>query len=383
MSSDTIGKLIKCRAAICWEPNKPLTIEEIDVEPPKIGEVRIKVIANNICHSDLHVYDGHAVGAGVNLEFPCILGHEATGVVESVGDGVKSIAPGDYVATLFAGQCEECALCENPKTNLCLKRKFDETLMADKTSRFKLNGQIIYKFVGISSLSEYTVISEVQVVKINPKVRMDRACIFSCGFTTGYGSVVNVAKAEAQSTIAVWGMGTVGLAAVYGARKCNAAMIIGVDTNGNKEEIAKKMGCTHFINPLKCREENKTIADAIKQLTNGVGVDYAIECVGQAACVQDAFESIAPWGTTVVVGVCSAEKKLEIHPNEFLSGKKLTGALLGGYKSKECVPHLIQEYVDGKLDIENLFTGSIKLDEVNSAFQWLKQGKVLRTVVLF
>ncbi|RWS00140.1 Alcohol dehydrogenase class-3-like protein [Dinothrombium tinctorium] len=384
MSAETAGKVIKCRAAICWAPRKPLTIEEVEVDTPKVGEVRVKVVANGVCHSDLHVYKGDYENVEIRLKYPCILGHEAAGIVESIGEGVTSVSPGDHVITFFNAQCGECAFCKNPKTNMCLTRISDEEVMPDNQTRFKLNGKSVYHFCGISSLSEFIVLSEFKVGKINPKARLDRACIFSCGFATGYGSVVNLAKVEPNSKVAVWGMGTVGLSAVYGAYKSKAAIIIGVDTNDEKMEIAKKMGCTHFINPLKCKEENKTVVEAIKELTDGFGVDYAFDCVGHASCVRQAFDSTPIWGTTVVVGVSSPENKLSLDPNEFLYGKKLMGALLGGYKPRDCIPALVQEYVDGKHDIiENLFTGSVTLDEVDDAFQWLIQGKVLRTVVRY
>ncbi|RWS07049.1 Alcohol dehydrogenase class-3-like protein [Dinothrombium tinctorium] len=383
MNSETGGKVIKCRAAICWAPTKPLTVEEIEVEPPRAGEVRIKVIANSICHSDVFVYDGQLSGTMIATKYPCILGHEATGLVESVGDGVTSVAPGDYVITMFNASCQECVFCKNPKTNLCVARPIDEVIMADGTSRFKFNGQTIYYFGGISSLSEYTVISEFKMAKINPNARMDRVCIFACGFPTGYGSVAKIAQAEPDSSVAIWGLGTLGLLAVCAARKCKAKTIIGIVRNERKIELAKKMGCTHFVNTVKCKEESKTVADAIKELTGGIGVDYAIECVGNAACVREALESTAPWGTTVVAGICSANDKLEINPNQLLSGKKLTGTFFGGYKSKQSIPQMIDDYVDGKLDIEALFTGSVQLNEVDAAFQLLKQGKALRTVIVF
>ncbi|RWR99486.1 alcohol dehydrogenase class-3-like protein [Dinothrombium tinctorium] len=379
MNSETAGKVIKCRAAICWAPLKPLTVEDIEVEPPKAGEVRIKVITNSVCHTDLHVYEGKFK----ENKYPCILGHEATGVVESIGDGVSSVVPGDYVITFFIGGCGECVSCKNPNTNVCLKRRFDETTLADGTSRFKFNGQTIYQFFGTSALSEYTVISEIKVAKINPKARMDRACVFACGFSSGYGAVVNTANAEANSSVAIWGMGAVGLSAVYGAKSCKATTIIAIDTNKDKSEAAKKMGSTHFLNPLKCKEENKSVAQAVKELTSGIGVDYAIECVGDAVCTKEALDSTAPWGTTVVVGMCSAEQKLEINPNDFLTGKKLTGSPFGGYKSKDSVTLLINKYIDGKLNIEPLFTGSVELDQINEAFNRLIDGKALRTVVLF
>ncbi|RWS06364.1 alcohol dehydrogenase class-3-like protein [Dinothrombium tinctorium] len=383
MSAASDAQTIRCRAAICWAPNQAITVEEVEVDPPKAGEVRIKVLANGICHTDLHLYTGHTTGSEVKYEYPCILGHEATGIVESVGDGVTSVAVGDHVMSLFNGQCRECIYCKNPNTNLCLKRSFDEPRMSDGTARFRFNGKPVYHFLGISSLSEYTVISEIQVAKIDPKSRMDRACIFSCGFTTGYGSAVNVAKINSGSAVAVWGMGAVGLAAVYGACKAGANIIIGVDTNDSKITIAKQIGCTHFVNPLKCEEDGKSTVDVIKQITNGLGLDFALECVGHIKPIEDAIESIAPWGTVVAVGVYPGNKNLEISPNTFLTGKKLTGALFGGYKSRDCIPLLVDEYNRGEIDVEPFFTGNIKLEEVDDAFQKLLKVKALRTVVLF
>ncbi|GFU86433.1 alcohol dehydrogenase class-3 [Trichonephila clavipes] len=324
------GKSIQCKAAVAWEPKKPLSIETIEVAPPKAGEVRIKIVATAVCHTDAYTLDG-LDPEGV---FPCILGHEGGGIVESVGEGVTSVQPGDHVIPLYIPQCRDCKFCSSSKTNLCSKIRGTQGkgVMPDGTSRFTCKGQTIYHFMGTSTFSEYTVVAEISVVKVNSKAQLNKVCLLGCGIPTGYGAALNTANVEPKTNVAIWGLGTVGLAVAMGCKERGASRIIGVDTNPEKFELARKFGCTEFINPI---DHQKPIQEVLIDLTDG-GLDYTFECIGNVntmgfvkriletggvmdKCVQMWTRNYGALGQTarVCFGVLCANRKKEEVKRDF------------------------------------------------------------------
>ncbi|XP_072261708.1 alcohol dehydrogenase 1-like isoform X1 [Pyxicephalus adspersus] len=365
---DTTGKVIKCRAAILWEPHKPLSIEEIEVAPPKAHEVRIKIIATGICRSDDHVIEGHVK----KIKYPIILGHEGAGIVESIGEGVTTVKPGDKVIPLIIPQCGECRGCHDPYGNICHRMDLGKGsgLLSDNTSRYTCKGQVIYNFFGTSTFTEYTVVEEMSVVKINDDVQLDIACLIGCGFSTGYGSAVNVAKVTPGSTCAVFGLGGIGLSAIIGCKVAGAARIIGIDVNSDKFAKAKELGATECINPKDCEDP---IFDVLLKLTNG-GVNYAFECIGNTDIMISAILSTyAGSGTTVLIGVST--EKISFDPMMLLTGRTLKGALFGGFKSKDCVPQLVSDLISEKFKLDALITHRLPFTEVNKGFELLHKGE--------
>ncbi|KAJ4751769.1 Alcohol dehydrogenase protein [Rhynchospora pubera] len=282
--ASTAGKVIKCRAAVAWEAGKPLVVQEVEVAPPQAMEVRLKILYTSLCHTDVYFWEAK----GQTPVFPRILGHEAAGIVESVGEGVTELAPGDHVLPVFTGECKECAHCKSEESNMCELLRINpdrKVMIGDGQARFSVNGQPIYHFLGTSTFSEYTVVHSSCVAKINPEAPLDKVCVLSCGFCTGFGATVNVAKPKKGSTVAIFGLGAVGLAAAEGARVAGASRIIGVDLNSNRFETAKKFGCTEFVNPL---EHTKPVQEVLAEMTNG-GVDRAVECTGNINAMIQAF----------------------------------------------------------------------------------------------
>ncbi|CAH1431000.1 unnamed protein product [Lactuca virosa] len=378
-SSNTAGKPIRCRAAIARKPQEPLVIEEVIVAAPKPREVRIKIICTSLCHSDINYWKLERPPA----IFPRILGHEAIGVVESVGEGVHEVIEGDTVIPMFLPDCGECADCLSKKSNLCSKYPFHCTpwVGRDETSRFTdMNGETLYHFLHVSSFTEYTVVEIARVIKVDPAIPANRACLLSCGVSTGVGAAWKAANVETGTTVAIFGLGAIGLAVAEGARLCGAKRIIGVDVNQDKFEIGKKFGVTDFVNPRNIGD--KTVSQVIIEMTGG-GADYCFECVGLTSLVHEAYAaSRKGWGKTVMLGVDQPESMLTLSSFGLLEGgKSLTGSLFGGLKPKSDIPVLIKRYMDKELQLDLFVTHEIEFEDINKAFDLLLQGKSLRCVI--
>lgn len=371
----TIGKVIKCKAAVAWQPNEPLVIEEIEVAPPQANEIRIKIVATGVCHTDLyHLFESmHPDG------FPVVLGHEGAGIVESTGPGVKGFQIGDTVIPLFISQCGECRFCKSSKTNQCEKGwvadRFDE--MAPTESRFTCQGKKLLQFMGTSTFSEYTVVNQIAVAKIDPAAPLDKVCLLGCGVCTGFGAAVNTAKVEPGSTCAVFGLGAVGLAAVMGCHFAGAKKIIAVDINPEKFEKAKVFGATDFVNP---KDHIKPISQVLSEMTNG-GVDFSLECVGNVGVMRSALEScVKGWGVSVIVGWTDLND-CAARPIQLIAGRTWKGTVFGGFKSKDGVPQMVKAYLDKKVKLDEFITHNMTLSQVNDAIELMKHGKCIRTVL--
>lgn len=372
----TVGKVIQCKAAVAWEAKAPLTIEEIEVDPPRAGEVRMKVNFTGVCHTDSYTLGGHDP-EGL---FPVILGHEGAGIVESVGEGVTHVAPGDVVIPLYTAQCRNCKFCRNPKTNLCqaVRATQGQGFMPDGTSRFRCNGKTLFHFMGCSTFSEYTVVAGVSVCSVNPKAPQDKVCLLGCGISTGYGAVLNTAKAEPGSTVAVWGLGAVGLAVVMGAVKAKASRIIGIDLNPDKFKIAKEFGCTDCVNP---KDFDKPIQQVLVEMTDG-GLDYTFECVGSVHTMRQALESCHKgWGESIIIGVAASGQEISTRPFQLVTGRVWRGTAFGGWKSRDSVPKLVEEYLRGEIKLDEFVTGHMPIEDINAAFDAMHAGKALRTII--
>ncbi|XP_019455881.1 PREDICTED: alcohol dehydrogenase-like 7 [Lupinus angustifolius] len=373
------GSSIRCKAAVSRKPGEDLTIEEIIVAPPMFGEARIRIICTSLCHSDVTFWNLQ----GPPAIFPRILGHEAIGVVESVGEDVTEVTKGDVVLTIFMADCGECTDCKSTKSNQCSKFPFKiyPWMHRYPTSRFTdLNGEIIHHFMFISSFSEYTVVDIVNLIKVDPTIPPNRACLLSCGVSTGVGAAWKTAGVEPGSTVAIFGLGCIGLAVAEGARLCGATRIIGVDVNSEKREIGKIFGVTDFINSGECGD--KSVSQIIKEITDG-GADYCFECVGMASLVHEAYASCRKgWGKTIVVGVDKPESRLSLSSNEvLLDGKSLIGSLFGGLKPKSDVPILLKRYLDKELKLDEFVTHEVEFKDINKAFDLLIKGQSLRCVI--
>ena len=375
--TDTVGKPIQCLAAVAWEAKKPLTIETIDVMPPRAGEVRIKVLYTGVCHTDAYTLDGHDPEG----KFPCVLGHEGGGVVESIGEGVSSVKPGDHVIPLYTPQCYECKFCKNPKTNLCQKIRGTQGqgVMPDGTSRFTCKGKDLFHFMGCSTFSQYTVAAEISVSKVNPSAPLEKVCLLGCGISTGYGAALNTAKVEPGSTCAIWGLGAVGLAVIMGCKKAGASRIIGVDINKDKFEIAKQFGMTEGMNPKDYPD--KPTQQVLVDLTDG-GLDFTFECIGNIHTMRAALESCHKgWGVSTIIGVAGSGQEISTRPFQLVTGRVWKGTAFGGWKSRESVPKLVDEYLNKELKVDEFVSHNVKLDKINEAFDLMHSGKSIRTVV--
>jgi len=374
----TAGNVIKCRAAIAWEAGKDLSIEEIEVAPPKAGEVRVKIVASGVCHTDAYTLSGKD-SEGI---FPVIFGHEGGGIVESVGEGVTSVQPGDHVIPLYIPECRECKFCTSGKTNLCSKIRITQGkgFMPDGTSRFTCKGQSIYHYMGTSTFSEYTVMPEIAVAKIPKEAPLDKVCLLGCGITTGYGAALNTAKVEAGSTVAVFGLGGVGVSVLQGAKAAGAKRIIGVDINESKYDFAYKMGATECINP---KNYDKPIQDVIVELTDG-GVDYSFEAIGNPMTMRAALECCHKgWGVSTIIGVAEAGKTIETRPFQLVTGRVWKGTAFGGVKGRTELPVIVDRYLKGELKVDEYVTFTYPLDQINEAFHVMHEGKSIRSVILF
>ncbi len=370
--------IIKARAAVAWAAGEPLSIEEVDVQPPKAGEVRIKVIASGVCHTDAFTLSGDDP-EGV---FPAILGHEGGGIVESIGEGVTSVQVGDHVIPLYTPECGECKFCLSGKTNLC--QKIRETqgkgLMPDGTSRFSKDGKAIYHYMGTSTFSEYTVLPEIALAKVNPAAPLEEVCLLGCGVTTGMGAVVNTANVEPGATVAIFGLGGIGLSAVIGAVMAKAGRIIAIDINESKFELAKKLGATDCINP---KDYDKPIQEVIVELTDG-GVDYSFECIGNVDIMRSALECCHKgWGESVIIGVAGAGQEISTRPFQLVTGRVWRGTAFGGVKGRSELPGLVERYLAGECKLDDFITHTMGLDDINQAFELMHQGKSIRSVIHF
>lgn len=376
--SNTAGQVISCKAAVAWEAKKPLSIETVEVAPPKAGEVRVKITASGVCHTDAYTLDGHD-SEGI---FPVILGHEGAGIVESVGEGVTKFKPGDHVIPLYIPQCFECKYCKSPKTNLCPKIRATQGkgVLPDGTSRFTCKGQQVYHFMGTSTFSEYTVVAEISLCKIDETAPLEKVCLLGCGIPTGYGAALNTAKVEKGSSCAIWGLGAVGLAAAMGCKAAGATRIIGVDINPEKFKLGEKFGCTEFVNP---NDYDKPIQQVLVEKTDG-GLDYTFECVGNVMTMRAALESCSRgWGVSVIIGVAESGREISTRPFQLVTGRTWKGTAFGGWKSVESVPKLVTSYMNKELMVDEFITHTMPIEKINEAFTLMHEGKSLRSIVNF
>ena len=369
---------MKIKAAVAWKPNQPLSIETIDLEKPKTGEVLVKIVASGVCHTDAYTL------SGVDPEglFPVILGHEGAGIVEEIGEGVTSLKKGDHVIPLYTPECKTCKFCLSGKTNLCqrIRETQGKGLMPDGTSRFSKDGKIIYHYMGTSTFAEYTVAAEISLAKVNPKAPLDKICLLGCGVTTGIGAVLNTAKVEKGATVAVFGIGGIGLSVIQGAKMVGAKKIIAVDLNNSKFAMAEKFGATDFINP---QEISGSVVDAIIKLTDG-GVDYSFECVGNIKLMRQALECCHKgWGQSIIIGVAGAGEEISTRPFQLVTGRVWKGSAFGGVKGRTELPGYVENYMSGKINLDDLVTFTMPIEKINDAFQYMKDGKSIRSVVTF
>jgi len=369
---------MKSRAAIAFEAGKPLVIDEIDVQEPRAGEVLVKLAATGVCHTDAFTLSGDDP-EGI---FPCVLGHEGAGVVVDIGAGVTSVSVGDHVIPLYTPECGHCKFCRSGKTNLCqaIRATQGRGLMPDATSRFSLNGKPIFHFMGTSTFSEYTVLPEIAVAKINKAAPLDKVCLLGCGITTGIGAVLNTAKVQPGSTVAIFGLGGVGLSAVQGAVLARASRIIVVDINASKFEMAKMLGATDCINP---QEYDRPIEQVIIDLTDG-GVDYSFEAIGNVKTMRAALECCHKgWGESTIIGVAGAGQEIATRPFQLVTGRVWRGSAFGGVKGRSQLPGYVQNYLDGKIKVDEFVTHTMPLTDINRAFDLMKSGASIRSVVTF
>jgi S-(hydroxymethyl)glutathione dehydrogenase/alcohol dehydrogenase len=369
---------MKTRAAVAWEAKKTLEIEEIEIEKPKEGEVLLKVVASGVCHTDAFTLSGEDP-EGV---FPCILGHEGGCIVLECGPSVKNLKPGDHVIPLYIPECGNCKYCESSKTNLCqsIASTVWTGFMPDGTRRFSKNGKSIYHYMGCSTFSEYTVVPEIALAKINKEAPLEKVCLLGCGVTTGIGAVLNTAKVEPGSTVAVFGLGGIGLSVIQGAIMAKASRIIAIDVNPNKQQMAKFLGATDFINPL---EINGSISEYIKEITNG-GVDYSFECIGNIHVMRDALECThLGWGVSTVIGVAGAGKEISTRPFNLVVGRTWKGTAFGGVKGRSQLPDYVNRYLSGEIELDSMITHKMPLEDINKAFELMHNGTSIRSVILF
>ncbi|MCV3278003.1 S-(hydroxymethyl)glutathione dehydrogenase/class III alcohol dehydrogenase [Aeromonas hydrophila] len=367
---------IKCKAAIAWGPGQPLSIEEVEVMPPQAGEVRVRIVATGVCHTDAFTLSGEDP-EGV---FPCILGHEGGGIVESVGEGVTSVKVGDHVIPLYTPECGECKFCKSGKTNLCQKIRATQGkgLMPDGTTRFSKDGQPIYHYMGTSTFSEYTVLPEISIAKVDPAAPLEEVCLLGCGVTTGIGAVMNTAKVKEGESVAIFGLGGIGLSAVIGARLAKAGRIITIDINESKFELARKLGATDCINP---NDYDKPIQEVIVELTDG-GVDFSFECIGNVKVMRAALECCHKgWGESVIIGVAGAGQEISTRPFQLVTGRVWRGSAFGGVRGRSELPSYVQRYMQGEFKLDDFITHTMGLEQINEAFDLMHEGKSIRSVI--
>ncbi|EAR56529.1 putative alcohol dehydrogenase class III [Photobacterium sp. SKA34] len=371
-------KFIKSKAAIAWGPNQPLSVEEVDVMLPRAGEVLVRIVATGVCHTDAFTLSGDDP-EGI---FPAILGHEGGGIVEMIGEGVTDLQVGDHVIPLYTAECGKCKYCLSGKTNLCqaVRETQGKGLMPDGTTRFYKDGQPIFHYMGCSTFSEYTVLPEISLAKISKEAPLEEVCLLGCGVTTGMGAVLNTAKVEEGSTVAVFGLGGIGLAAIIGATMAKASRIIAVDINEEKFELARKLGATDCINPMKF---DKPIQEVIVEMTDG-GVDYSFECIGNVNVMRSALECCHKgWGESVIIGVAGAGQEISTRPFQLVTGRVWRGSAFGGVKGRSELPGIVDRYMAGEFQLDDFISFNMGLDKINEAFDLLHEGKSIRTIIHF
>ena len=365
------------RAAVAYAAGEPLAIENVQLDGPRAGEVMVEIRATGICHTDAYTLSG----ADPEGLFPSVMGHEGAGVVVEVGAGVNSVAPGDHVIPLYTPECRQCKFCLSGKTNLCgaIRETQGQGLMPDGSSRFSLNGETLYHYMGTSTFSNHTVLPEIAVAKIREDAPFDKVCYIGCGVTTGLGAVMNTAGVEPGSNVAVFGLGGIGLNVIQGARLVGADRIIGVDLNPAKRDLAEQFGMTDFVNP----QDVNDVVGAIVDLTDG-GVDYSFECIGNVEVMRQALECCHKgWGESIIIGVAGAGQEISTRPFQLVTGRVWRGTAFGGAKGRTEVPRIVDWYMDGKINIDDLITHTMPLEDINSAFDLMHAGESIRSVVIY
>ncbi|KAI3955513.1 hypothetical protein MKW98_028458 [Papaver atlanticum] len=381
--NETRGKVITCKAAVVWGPKQPFVIEEIQVHPPQKLEVRIKILYTSICHTDLSAWKGESEAQRI---YPRILGHEAVGIIESVGEGVNDMQEGDKVVPIFNGECQECIYCESEKTNLCEKFRvnpFKSVMHSDGKTRFTTRdgSQPIYHFLNTSTFSEYSVIDSACLVKIDSDAPLKMMTLLSCGVSTGVGAAWNTANVKEGSSLSIFGLGSVGLAVAEGARARGASRIIGVDTNPSKFIKGVSMGVTDFINPM---DSDKPVHEIIREMTGGKGVDYSFECAGNLGVLREAFLSTHDgWGLTVVLGIHPTPNMMPLHPMELFDGRKIVASVFGDFKGKSQLPKFADDCISGVVKLDGFITHELPFLKINEAFDLLVKGESLRCLLQF
>lgn len=368
---------MKTRAAIAWQAGAPLSVEEVELQDPRAGEVLIEVKATGICHTDHYTLSG-ADPEGI---FPSILGHEGAGIVMAVGPDVRSLKEGDHVIPLYTPECRQCKFCLSRKTNLCqaIRATQGRGLMPDGSSRFSVNGKQLFHYMGTSTFANHIVVPEIAVAKIRSDAPFDKVCYIGCGVTTGIGAVLFTAKVEAGANVAVFGLGGIGLNVIQAARMVGADKIIGIDVNPAREKMARKFGMTHFLNP----KDGGNVVDDIIQLTDG-GADYSFECIGSTATMRQALECCHKgWGQSVIIGVAAAGEEIHTRPFQLVTGRVWKGTAFGGARGRTDVPKIVDWYMEGKINIDDLITHRLPLERINEGFDLMKRGESIRTVVVY
>jgi S-(hydroxymethyl)glutathione dehydrogenase / alcohol dehydrogenase len=369
---------MKTRAAVAWEAGKPLSIEDVDIAGPKAGEVLVRIVATGVCHTDAFTLSG----ADPEGLFPAILGHEGGGIVEEVGAGVTSVKPGDHVIPLYTPECGECKFCKSGKTNLCQKIRATQGkgLMPDGTSRFSIGGKTVLHYMGTSTFSEYTVLPEIALAKINRNAPLDKVCLLGCGITTGIGAVLNTAKVQPGSSVAVFGLGGIGLSVVQGAVMAKAARIIAIDTNPAKFEMARALGATECVNPA---DYDRPIQQVIVDSTDG-GVDYSFECIGNVNVMRSALECCHKgWGESIIIGVAGSGQEISTRPFQLVTGRVWRGTAFGGVKGRSQLPDYVERYLAGEIKIDAMVSTELPLERINEAFDLMHAGKTIRSVIRY
>ena len=369
---------MKGRAAVAMKAGAPLVVETVDLDGPRAGEVLVEVKATGICHTDEFTLSG----SDPEGLFPTILGHEGAGIVVDVGPGVTSVKKGDHVIPLYTPECRQCDYCLSRKTNLCqaIRSTQGQGLMPDGTSRFSLGGKKLHHYMGTSTFANFTVLPEIALAKIRSDAPFDKVCYIGCGVTTGIGAVIYTAKMEPGANVVVFGLGGIGLNVVQGARLAGADMIVGVDLNPARKALAEKFGMTHFVNP---KEVEGDLVPYLVNLTKG-GADYSFECIGNVKTMRQALECCHKgWGVSVIIGVAGAGQEIATRPFQLVTGRVWKGTAFGGARGRTDVPRIVDWYMDGKINIDDLITHTLKLDDINKGFELMHQGKSIRSVVVY